>query len=179
MSPNTDCKICRDLLQDYLDNRLRGRKLRALENHLGWCADCRLELRELDNLKQALNRPITPQASEAFWERSLNKVFAAPRPRRTLAAQVWKPAAVLALSVLAVALIQWSPWISRSATAPSMGEEMAQAEIPEDEYLLQHSGFAGSQPLSATSHYLLLSARAAENNQFREQINTLAKDNEP
>lgn len=57
------CGQAREKLADYLEGRLKGRELRALEEHLQECEPCRQELRKLKEL-QALLRQELPR----YWE---------------------------------------------------------------------------------------------------------------
>ena len=87
-------------------------------------------------------------------------VVATARPRRFLAPRLWKPALGLALAV-ALLLVWWpAPW--RHWALTPAGRVPAPVEISDAEYIMQHVGFATAGPLDATSHYVLLSARAAE-----------------
>ncbi len=52
-----NCQECRDLLDAYLDNELDAAGVRAVQQHLRECSDCRAALAELRDLQTILRRP--------------------------------------------------------------------------------------------------------------------------
>lgn len=160
MLQNTACEKNWGLINDYADGRLKGARLRALQAHLTSCARCQESAAELSRLRGLAADQEGPSSPVGFWERCMQVVLATPRPRRFLAPRLWKPALGLALAVALLLVWLPSPW--RPWALTSAGRLRAPTEISDAEYIMQHVGFATGEPLDGTSHYVLLSARAAE-----------------
>ncbi|MFH1559990.1 MAG: zf-HC2 domain-containing protein [Chloroflexota bacterium] len=89
----------RDLLSPYIDRRLDGPQVAALEEHLATCDPCQEELQTLRatvNLLQALPHA-TPRRSFAFTER--------PQVSRVAPAYLWGMRAATAMTSIAVVLL--------------------------------------------------------------------------
>jgi anti-sigma factor RsiW len=156
------CRQYWGLLNEYADGRLEGRKRENAEMHLASCASCRDALGEIRRLRGLAAQAPVPEPSDGFWERCMRTVAAAPPARRSFAPSLVRPALGLALAAALAMLLIWFPPAWYPSALIERGEIAAQAELPESEYVMQHAGFATAQPLGATSHYVLLSARAAE-----------------
>jgi anti-sigma factor RsiW len=153
-----------DLLNDYVDGRLRGAKLASVEKHLLVCERCRTDLNEIQALKRMLAADPVPQPSAEFWASCMEHAAAAGQPHRSRALRFRWPALGTALAG-AVALLLWATVLH----VPSVGPPAADMEIPHAELVMEHVGFEAAQPLGAGSHHILLTARGAES---RSQLPT-------
>ena len=153
-----------NLINDYVDQRLKGKKLQALEAHLSACAPCRQAREELAWLRQQLAEMAVPSASAGFWETCRQAIAASAGPRRRLGVRVWRPALAVILTGIVIGLLMWLPSGQQPATLLAPPQKVAPAETSDAEYVMQHEAFAAIQPLGTTSHHVLLSARAAEKN---------------
>lgn len=50
-----DCRVCQNLLNQYLDNELEGQVLADLERHIEGCPECMAELDRLRKMNEFLN----------------------------------------------------------------------------------------------------------------------------
>jgi anti-sigma factor RsiW len=158
MNKHTPCQGCWSAVNDYADGRLKGRRLKAAEEHLAACAACRDLLVEAKRLRDVLAEETVPTASPAFWEGCFEAAAAAapaPRPRGS---RWWKPAVVLATSAAAaaVSLVWLLPPSQPPVPLPSLTAPAATAPSP---YVMRHAEFDAGHPLRTSSHYLLLAAR--------------------
>jgi len=168
------CGKCQKLINDYADRRLKGRKLELVETHLAWCMDCRDALAQIERLRRDVREAPTPSPSPAFWQRCERAIAAGARPRRqpSLRARIrarrpaWKPTLAAAVTVIVVGLLLRLPSAFHSGVL-GRGAPAAQAETPVAEFIMQHESFVAAQPLSTTSHHVLATARAAEEDEDR------------
>jgi len=160
MRNSNACERYWGLINDHADGRLKGRASRSLQEHLASCARCRESAAELARLRRLTAGEEAPAPPVGFWDRCMRQVIAAAAPRRILAPRLWKPALGLALAV--ALLLVWCPAPWRNWALTSAGRQPAQAEVSDAEFIMQHLGFATAEPLNGSSHYVLLSARAAE-----------------
>jgi len=160
MRENAFCKRSWTLLNDYMDGRLRGRKRDRAEAHLGSCQRCRETLVELEGIRRLIAEAPAPEAPAGFWA-SWTPRAATPASRSWAARQLWRPLLAAGLVSLLTLLLLAAPRLRPTGLSPRE-EAAGGGRIPHSTYILQHAGFAASQPLSAASAYVLLSARAAE-----------------
>jgi anti-sigma factor RsiW len=167
------CGKCQQLINDYADRRLSGRKLALVEAHLAWCVDCRDALAQIERLRRELREAPAPAPAPTFWQRCECAIAASAEPRQwpTLRARVssllpaWKPALAAVVTIIVLGLAVRLPSAFRAGALS--GAPAVQAETPNAEFIMQHEAFVAAQPLSATSHYVLATARAAEEDEDR------------
>jgi len=148
------CEENWDILNDYIDGRLAGRRRAAVETHLISCEQCRRTLAEIEGLRRLVSEADVADASTGFWAKCFESISTMPPLRRKSAVRrAWKPAIAAAASLAAAAVIL------SIGPVPFRQED----EIPHYEYVMEHVGFVAAQPLGMSSHHVLLSAQGAEN----------------
>lgn len=130
-----ECRERAFQLMEYARGALRGQELRDLEEHLGSCARCRLELDSWLRLEQALS-PF-PLVAEPAWLKASIMAGLRPAARRSALhawgwAGIWLPVAVSALLVPALAALLL---LSGNLNAGTLMEWQDQAVMVADAYL--------------------------------------------
>jgi len=69
-----NCSRVRDILVDYAEGTLSGRKKAAVEDHLSACEACRGELSQIETLKENILSMETPEHDADFWQRFNKKL---------------------------------------------------------------------------------------------------------
>ena len=131
-----DCEAIRELIPDFVANRLSSAQLEGVEAHVHSCADCRAEL-ELARLIFA-SRPHAPDAPDALVER-ITRAAAADRqaPART-----WWGVSAAAIAARALGI-----GITSDPTPPTPVEVPAfAAETDEVEIWLSDDGLIAGAP---------------------------------
>lgn len=142
-----------ELINDYIDGRLSGRKLTKMRSHLRSCSICAGAEEELRSLRLLVSTADIQQPSDMFWDRCIDVAIASVPKRRPLIRRFWKPAvAFAALSVVTVAVLL--------AVAPVPVAPVV-SEVPNREFIMEHAGFVAAQPLANSSHHILTAARCA------------------
>lgn len=151
----SDCGKNWDLLNDYADGRLAGKKLHIIESHLSSCMKCSEALRSIQGWSE-IAAGETPGPSADFWERCNAKIAASQvvknpaRPQRRL---------VIGFSVASVAVALTIMF----AFGPRQPD--SQDDTLTNDFVMEHAAFAATQPFSMNSHHVLMSAKGAENRQ--------------
>jgi anti-sigma factor RsiW len=158
MNKSMPCEGCWSTVSDYVDGRLKGRRLAAVERHLAACPACRELLQDETRLRRLLSQEPVPMPPPAFWERCLQAAAASLPARQFRARRLWKPLLGLTASVAAVAIsLLWilpgqqrpEPWLLTEAPTNALPSP----------YVMRHAEFEVGHPLHTSSHYLLLAAR--------------------
>lgn len=153
MKNRGNCDGYWEMLNDYADGRLHGHASEKAESHLAECKQCREALADIRSIRQGLVCEPVEKPSLDLWEECYQRIGEDGTPRRvSKVAQVWKPAfGVAVASIVAGLALLLAPCGHPQAT-----------EIPMCDLVMQHAGFAASQPLSISSHHVLLTARCME-----------------
>ena len=69
-----NCSRVKDMLVDYAEGTLSGRKKAAVEDHLSACEACRGELSQIETLKENILSVETPEHDADFWQRFNRKL---------------------------------------------------------------------------------------------------------
>lgn len=97
----------RDRLPELMHNRLEGESLRAVQAHVDGCADCRVELALLEQVRSA---PIAPRVDTSRIVAALPRYRAVPAWRRAIhSVQLRAAAAAVVLLVGGYTVIQRRP----------------------------------------------------------------------
>lgn len=99
-----NCKLAAVLISAYIDSELDGVQMLELRRHLGSCAECSQELRELRALKRLLGSAESPRPSEQFEARLCERVM---RADGVAATGKFLLRSAVALSVAAGAAVAW------------------------------------------------------------------------
>lgn len=150
-----------ELINDYVDGRLTGKKLSKLRAHLRTCNDCSGVESEIRALRLVMSNADVQQPSDMFWERCLDNVISSIPERQPMLRSFWKPvtALVVAVSLLLVFLITRP---HPTSVTPQFDSAVVESEVPHDELVMEYAVFLDEQPLVNTSHNMLVSARCAQ-----------------
>lgn len=69
-----NCSRVKEILVDYAEGALSGRKKAAVEDHLTACEACRGELSQIETLKENILSVETPEHDADFWQRFNKKL---------------------------------------------------------------------------------------------------------
>jgi anti-sigma factor RsiW len=113
-----DCSQCREVTHRYIDGELDGRDVAEFQDHVGFCPDCALELKELGAVRVRLGAlpGIAQAAPVGFADRVLDAIAQHPAPafaerladaveRARLPRRLSPPTRTLAYSALALAAV--------------------------------------------------------------------------
>ncbi len=113
-----DCSQCREVIHRYIDGELDGREVAEFQDHVGFCPDCALELKELAAVRVRLGAlpGIARTAPVGFADRVLGAIALHPAPtlaerlagvteRARLPRRLSPPTRTLAYSALALAAV--------------------------------------------------------------------------
>jgi anti-sigma factor RsiW len=149
-----DCAQIQKLLADHAVGLLRGRRARAVSQHLAACSACAKELRALQRTAELIE--LTPAAAppDDLWA-GLSRRLADERVTRVQPrlANLWLRPAVALAAVLLVALGLWRPW---SGDLPPTPPAVASS------YVQVHLAGAPTDMLGAETSRGLLLATAGE-----------------
>jgi hypothetical protein len=111
-----DCRTIRNLLPDFLSNRVDVEEQKAVQEHIGRCVSCRQEALELEETFQALGSSETSIPSAAYWTNFLprlhERLSEVGRTKQESVPWVTKflvPAAGLMVAVFLIARIEIVP----------------------------------------------------------------------
>ena len=113
------CNEFVDNLDEHLDGDLAAQDVRALEQHAGGCDGCAALLAERRALRRRLANLPLEAPSEGFLELALSKAIPPPRARKPWAASGPRIAALAAVLLIAVAMLQ-TPILSPSRDIPEI-----------------------------------------------------------
>jgi anti-sigma factor RsiW len=166
MESDLGCKKYEDLVSDYADDRLKGRKRREVEAHVAACPSCSRLLADLRQLKRMVADLPVPPPSPGFWERCLEAASRFARPRPLLRRRSWVAALAGVLALFVIALLLFSLPPSRDDVAsfwPAAGPGRVRPGEPSvAKCVLHHARFMNSLPLAVTSHRVLTSPEEQE-----------------
>ncbi|MBF0515527.1 MAG: zf-HC2 domain-containing protein [Nitrospirae bacterium] len=99
----SNCKAVREMLSEYMDERLDGASLEAVKGHLAHCPQCAAQLRSLQNVAEAMRGLVPVNAPADFAQRLKERIDERPRSFFELIPLGFKiPAGVTALIITAV-----------------------------------------------------------------------------
>jgi len=143
-----NCDRAAELLVDYSEDALGARKKRALEEHLSGCEACRVELSQIESVKERVLSLDAPERDAEFWRRfgvTLSDRLAGEKHAVTDRRLLWRalaPAAGAACALVIALLILRGP-DGRQSSAPEEARQTLAAppayEVSDFDYYEQSS----------------------------------------
>lgn len=120
-----DCRLCREHINEYIENKLDEKHMLQFAYHLTQCPDCRREVAQTIQMNQLLDDWQTPELSSSF-HRNLNARLEKERQSKWWA-HLWNPLPMRLVAIGAAACIAMV--VSFTTMRPDMDNIVANQDV--------------------------------------------------